>query len=116
MSTRRIVLAAGIAALLIGFIALLMPVSTSDGNGGSITCGNGLSSDLPAARSANNNSVAGVPILNEVLPHNDYVAQCESKLSGRRAWTIPLAVLGAVAASSSMLVGGRIRTGVDPGR
>ena len=116
MNTRRIVLVLGAVAVLIGFIALLIPVSTSDGNGGSINCGNGLSSDLSAARDANNNSVAGVPILNQVVPHTDYVAQCQSKLSGRRAWTIPLAVLGAVAAGSSMLIGGRTRTGVDAGR
>ena len=114
VTTRRIVLSVGVIALLIGFVALLVPVSTSDGNGGNINCGNGLSSDVSAARDANNNSVAGVPILNQVVPHNDYVAQCESKLSSRRAWTIPLALLGAVAAGGSMLVGGR--TGADQRR
>ena len=93
-----------------------MPVSTSDGKGGNISCGNGLSSDLSAARNANDSSIAGVPVLNEVLPHNDYVAQCESELSGRRAWTIPLAVLGAVVAASSMLTGPGTRAGTDPGR
>lgn len=106
----------GAVALLIGFIALLVPVSTSDGNGGSINCGNGLSSDLSAARDANNNSVASVPVLNQVVPHDDYVAQCESGLSGRRSWAIPLAVVGALAAGGAMLIGGRTRTGVDPGR
>jgi hypothetical protein len=109
-------LLAGGAALLIGLIALLIPVSTSDGNGGSISCGTGLSSDLSAARDANNNSVASVPILNQVVPHNDYVAQCESKLSGRRAWTIPVSVLGALAAGSSMLIGGRSSAGLNQRR
>ena len=116
MNTRRIVLIVGAVALLIGFIALLVPVSTSDGNGGRINCGNGLSSNLSAARDANNNSVASVPILNQVVPHNDYVAQCQSELSGRRAWTIPLAVLGAVAAGGSLLIGPEARTGVGRGR
>ncbi len=106
----------GAVALLIGFIGLLIPVSTSDGNGGSINCGTGLTSDLSAARDANNNSVANVPILNQVVPHNDYVAQCQSKLSGRRAWTIPVAVLGAVVAGGSMLMGNRTRAGLDQRR
>lgn len=116
MNARRIALAVGAAALLIGFIALLLPVSASDGSGGSINCGTGLSSDLSAARDANTESVANVPILNQVVPHTDYVAACQSELSGRRAWTIPLAVVGAVAAGGSMLVGGRPRSGVDQRR
>lgn len=97
----------GAAALLIGFIGLLIPVSTSDGNGGSISCGTGIASDLSAARDANDHSVAGVPILNQVVPHDDYVAQCQSELSGRRAWTIPIAALGALAAGGSMFLGDR---------
>lgn len=115
MTTRRLVLALGMAALLIGFIALPIPVSVSNGNGGSINCGTGLSSDLSQARDANNSSVAGVPILNQVVPHSDFVADCQSKLSGRRAWSIPLAVIGALAAGGSMLVGGRTRAAADRG-
>ena len=105
MNARRVVLLAGVAALLIGVIALLIPVSTSDGNGGNINCGNGLSADMSAARQANDRSVAGVPILNEVLPHTDYVEQCASEVSGRRAWTVPLAVVGLLVAGGSMFVG-----------
>lgn len=107
MTARRVVLLAGIAALLVGVIALLMPVSTSDGNGGSIACGNGLSADMSSAREANNSSVAGVPILNQVVPHTDFVAQCQSEVSGRRAWAIPVAVLGLLVAGGSMFVSDR---------
>ena len=107
MTARRVVLLAGIAALLVGVIALLMPVSTSDGNGGSIACGNGLSADMSSAREANNSSVAGVPILNQVVPHTDFVAQCQSEVSGRRAWAIPVAVLGLLVAGGSMFVSAR---------
>ncbi|MGI9124108.1 MAG: aminopeptidase, partial [Mycobacterium sp.] len=78
MNTRRLVLLASLAALVVGFVALLIPVSTSNGSGGVIGCGSGLSSDLSAAREANSNSVAGVRILKQVLSHNDYVAQCNS--------------------------------------
>ena len=107
MTARRVVLLAGIAALLVGVIALLMPVSTSDGNGGSIACGNGSSADMSSAREANNSSVAGVPILNQVVPHTDFVAQCQSEVSGRRAWAIPVAVLGLLVAGGSMFVSDR---------
>ena len=105
MTTRRIALGLGVAALLIGFIALVIPVSTSNGNGGSINCGTGLSSDLSAAREANSRSVASVPILNQVVPHTDFVAECQSALSSRRSWSIPLAAIGAVVAGASLLTG-----------
>lgn len=116
MNARRIALLVGVVALLIGFIALLIPVSTSDGNGGSINCGTGLSSDLSAARDANNSSVANVPVLNQVVPHTDYVGECQSKLSDRRAWSIPLAVVGAIVAGGSLLIGGQSRSVLEPGR
>ena len=92
MTVRRLVLAIGAVLLAVGLIALLVPVSTSDGNGGSIGCGNAVSADLSAAREANSKTVANVPILNQVVPHNDYVAQCQSAVSQRRAWSIPVAV------------------------
>jgi hypothetical protein len=92
-------------------IALLVPVSTSNGNGGNISCGNAIAADLSAAREANNNSVADVPILNQIVPHNDYVAQCESAVSQRRAWSIPLAVVGVLVTAGSFLVGNRRSVG-----
>ncbi|MBI3692835.1 MAG: aminopeptidase, partial [Mycolicibacterium aromaticivorans] len=39
MSVRRVVLLAGAVLLVVGVIAMLVPVSTPDGNGGSIGCG-----------------------------------------------------------------------------
>lgn len=107
MNSRRVVLLAGLAALLIGVIALLLPVSTSNGNGGNIHCGNGIAADMSAARAANDSSVAAVPILNQVVPHADSVAQCQSEVSGRRAWAIPVAVLGLLVAGGSVLAGDR---------
>lgn len=112
MSTRQYAVIVGAVVLLIGVIALLVPVSTSNGNGGSIGCGNAISSDLSAARDANSKSVADVPILNQIVPHNDYVAQCESAVSQRRAWSIPLAGVGLLVTAGSFLVGGRKSVGV----
>ncbi|BBZ43579.1 aminopeptidase [Mycobacterium parmense] len=104
MTVRRMIIAVGAVLLLAGVIGLLVPVSVSDGNGHSIGCGNAVVEDLSSARNANNNSVANVPILNQVVPHTDYVSQCQSSVGSRRAWTIPLTVVGLLAVAGPMLV------------
>jgi hypothetical protein len=109
MAVRRLVLLVGAILLVAGVIALVVPVSTSDGNGGSIGCGNAVSADLSQARQANDKGiVANVPILNEIVPHTDFVAQCQSAVSSRRAWSIPLTVVGVLVAAGSLVVGGRV--------
>ncbi|OBG31091.1 aminopeptidase [Mycobacterium alsense] len=113
MTVRRLIVAAGAALLLAGIIGLLVPVSVSDGNGNSVSCGNGIAADYSSARNANDKSGANIPILNQVLPHNDYVAQCQSSVNGRRSWTIPLAVIGIVAVGGALLVGRRRGVGAD---
>lgn len=105
MTVRRLILGVGAVLLLAGVIGLLAPVSISDGSGHSIGCGNAVAMDLSAARSANNNSVANIPILNQVVPHTDYVAQCQSSVGSRRAWSIPLAVLGLIAIGGALMTG-----------
>jgi hypothetical protein len=104
MTVRRLIIGVGAVLLLAGVIGLLVPVSVSDGNGGSIGCGNAVATDLSAARNANDKSVANIPILNQVVPHNDYVAQCQSSVTGRRGWTIPLAVVGILGIAGALLV------------
>lgn len=105
MSVRRLVLIGGAILLLAGVIALLVPISISKGDGSSLSCGNAVAEDLSGARSANANSVTGIPILNQVVPHTDYVAQCQSAVSERRAWSIPLAIVGILVAAGSTVVG-----------
>jgi hypothetical protein len=104
MSARRIVLAAGAILVIAGVIALLVPVSVPNGNGSSIGCGNAVAEDLSGARSANDSTVANVPILNQIVPHSDFVAQCQSAVSSRRAWSIPVTVLGALVAAGALVV------------
>jgi hypothetical protein len=99
-----LIIAVGAVLLLAGVIGLLVPVSVSDGNGGSVACGNAVAEDLSAARSANDKNGANIPIVNQLLPHTDYVAQCQSAVSGRRMWTIPLAVVGVIAIGGALLV------------
>ncbi|MBV8862335.1 MAG: aminopeptidase [Mycobacterium sp.] len=108
MTLRRLALVIGAVVLVVGIIGLLVPVSVSDGNGGSLGCGNAAISNLSSAREANNNSVANVPILNQVVPHTDFVAECQSALSSRRSWTIPVTAIGAVVLLGAFFVrGGR---------
>jgi hypothetical protein len=114
VTVRRLIIAVGAALLVAGVIGLLAPVSVSDGNGHNIGCGNGAATDLSAARNANDNSVANIPILNQVVPHTDYVAQCQSAVGSRRTWTIPLAVVGLIAIAGTLLMGrqGAPRAGI----
>ena len=107
MNLQRLILLAGAVALIIGVIGLLVGVSVPGPGNGSIGCGNGVATDLSAARDANNNNPANLPVLNQIIPHSDYVAQCQSAVSGRRAWTIPVAVVGLVVIAGSFFVGSR---------
>jgi hypothetical protein len=105
VTVRRLIIAAGAVLLLAGIIGLLVPVSVSGDSGNSVSCGNGIATDLSSARSANDKNGANIPILNQVLPHTDYVAQCQSAVNGRRGWTIPLAVVGLLAVGGGLAVG-----------
>jgi hypothetical protein len=97
----------GAVLLLAGVIGLLVPVSISDGNGQSIGCGNAVAADTSNAQAANDkNVVAQIPIVNQVVPHRDFVSDCQSAISSRRTWTIPLTIVGAVVIAGSFLIRG----------
>jgi hypothetical protein len=100
MNARRLILMVGAVVLVAGVIALLVPVSIT-GNGTSIGCGNAVAADTSEAESANSQTVANVPILNQIVPHTDYVAECNHAVSSRRSWSIPLAVVGALVVAAS---------------
>ncbi|MCV7078224.1 aminopeptidase [Mycobacterium szulgai] len=104
MTVRRLIIAVSAVLLVAGVIGLLVPVTVSNSNGGSVSCGNGIAADLSGARAANDQNGANIPILNQIVPHTDFVAQCESAISGRRMWTIPLAVIGVVGIAGALLV------------
>jgi hypothetical protein len=107
MTMRWLILLVGAVVLVVGVIGLLVPVSVPGPDNGSIGCGNAVVQDLSAAQQADNNNPANLPILNQVLPHTNYATQCQSALSGRRAWSIPVAVVGLVVIVGSFFVGGR---------
>ena len=93
--------------MLVGVIALLVPVSVT-GPESSIGCGNAIAADLSQARDVDDSNPANLPVINELVPHTDYVAECESALSSRRMWAIPVAVVGLLGLGASLLVGGRV--------
>ena len=103
MNVRRLIIVAGAVLLLAGVIGLLMPVSVPDGNNGSIGCGNAIASNLQSARSANDKTGANIPIVGQLIPHTDYVSECQSSLSTRRSWSIPLAVVGLLVVGGAAL-------------
>ena len=107
MNARRLILLMGAVVLLIGVIGLLMPVSVPGPENGSIGCGNGIAAEQSAAEQADNQNPANLPIINQILPHPNYVSQCQSAVSSRRAWAIPVAVIGLVVIGGSFVVGGR---------
>lgn len=107
MTLRRLLLVVGAVILIVGAVGLFVPVSVSNNNGGPIGCGNAVASDLSAARSANNSTGANIPVLNQIIPHTDYVNECQSSLSSRRSWTIPVTVVGALAVVGAFFVRGR---------
>ena len=104
MTVRRLIMAVGAALLIAGVVGLLVPVSISDGSGSSVSCGSAIAPDSSAAQNANDKNGANIPILNQVLPHTDFVAQCNSSVHSRQMWTIPLAVIGVLGIGGALLV------------
>lgn len=107
MTAQRLAMVVGAILLVVGIAGLLVPVSVSGDDGKSVGCGNALVSDNSDAQAANNQGVANVPVLNQIVPHTDYVALCESAVGNRRSWTIPVAVVGALVAIGGAVLGGR---------
>lgn len=107
MNMRRLVLLLGAIVLVVGVIGLLVPVSVAGPDNQDIGCGNAIAADYAAARDVDNSNPANLPVLNELIPHTDYVAQCESAVSQRRTWAIPVAVIGLVILVGGFFVGSR---------
>ena len=107
MNLRWLVSLVGAVVLIAGVIGLLTPVSITGPDNQSIGCGNAIAADDGPARAADNSNPVNLPILNEIIPHTDYVAQCASAVSERRTWSIPVAIVGLVVIAGGLVVGGR---------
>jgi hypothetical protein len=98
-----LILLVGAIVFIAGILALLVGVSVS-GENGSVSCGNAIVSDLSAARDKDNGNLANLPVVNQFVPHTNYVSACDSALANRRGWSIPLAVVGLLVVGGSLLV------------
>jgi hypothetical protein len=107
MNLRWLIALVGAVVLIVGVVGLLMPVSIAGPDGQSIGCGNAVAADYSSAREVDSRNPVNLPIIDEVIPHTDYVAQCQSSVSERRTWSIPVAVIGLVVLVGGFLVGGR---------
>jgi len=103
LTARRLILLVGAIVLIAGIIALLVGVSAS-GENGSVGCGNAIAGDLSTARDKDNGNLANLPVVNQFVPHTNYVSACNSALTTRRAWSIPLAVVGLLVMGGCLLV------------
>lgn len=101
MTVRRLILLVGAVLLVAGVIGLLVPVSVSQEGDGSIGCGNAIASNLQEAK---DKTPPDIPIVSQLVPHRNYVAECNSELSGRRSWSIPLTVIGAITVVGALFV------------
>jgi hypothetical protein len=100
MSTRRLlILAAGLLLLMTGLFALWTPVFLGDFDqwGFQINCGSGLHSAFSQAEMADSTGT-------------HLVDQCGTAIDVRRAWTIPLAVAGALFLSALVISPSRGRS------
>ncbi|KUI19734.1 aminopeptidase [Mycobacterium sp. GA-1285] len=111
MNLRRLIVLVGAVVLLIGVIALLVPVSIAGPDNQKISCGNGIAADDTAASQANSNDpnqLKNLPIIDELTEDPpDYVAQCHSAVSDRRTWSIPVAIIGLVVLVAGFFIGDR---------
>jgi hypothetical protein len=93
--------------LIAGVVGLFLPVSVWDGHSSTVACGNAVVANQSGPRAANDTPVASAPILDQAVPHPDFVAECESAISGRRHWAIPLTIVGAAGVLLGIFVRGR---------
>ncbi len=107
MNVQRLILLVGAVVLIVGVVGLLLPVSIPGPDGQNIGCGNAVAADSSAAREVDNSNPVNLPVLNELIPHTDYTAQCQSAVSQRRTWSIPVAIIGLVVMAGAFFVGGR---------
>jgi hypothetical protein len=106
-------LVVGVAVLITGVVGLFLPVSVWDGHSSTVACGNAVVADQSGPRAANDAPVASAPILDQAVPHPDFVAECESATSGRRHWAVPLTIVGAAGVLLGIFVRGRGRKTVQ---
>ncbi|MBJ7340373.1 aminopeptidase [Mycolicibacterium sp.] len=88
---RNVVIAA--VVLVAGVVGLFLPVSVFDGIDATVPCGSAVAPDHVAPLAP---AVPSSPTIRQTIPHADLTAACETAISGRRHWAVPLVVVGVV--------------------
>ncbi|WP_197089824.1 hypothetical protein [Mycobacterium nebraskense] len=96
MKRGPLVFAAAAVALTIGLLALWFPVfiDAYDQYGWQVKCGNGFTTDLAQASSADRKKDDHGAATGLAGTGTNFVDQCDSALMIRRAWAIPATALG----------------------
>ena len=92
MNNRLRNLLIGAAVLIAGVVGLLLPVSVWNGSS-TVGCGNAIVAEKPAPSTTNLGHIS-VDVPEQAISHPDYAAQCDSAISSRRHWGIPLVIVG----------------------
>jgi hypothetical protein len=90
----------GVAVLIAGIVGLLLPVSVWNGGSSTVGCGNAIVAEKPAPSAANPSQIS-IDAPEQAVSHPDYAAQCDSAISSRRHWGIPLVIVG----TAGLLIG-----------
>ena len=93
MNNRLRNLVVGAAVLIAGIVGLLLPVSVWNGGSSTVGCGNAIAVEKPAAPTADPAPVAA-DVPGQVIAHPDYATACDSAISSRRHWAVPLVIVG----------------------
>jgi hypothetical protein len=96
MKLRLVLVFAGVVALLVGVVGLVVPVSIS-ADRVDVSCGSAIAPDRSEARANDDASAANVPVADEVVTDVNATRLCTKDLEDRRLWTITLAAVGALA-------------------
>lgn len=102
---RRILIFAGVVALIVGAVGLLAPVSVSPEREPSVGCGSAIAPDMSAARANDDQSAANIPVPGGVVIDTNFTRLCQMDLADRRIWTITLAVAGVLAVVGALALG-----------
>lgn len=102
VSLKKFVGLVGAACLVAGLLFLLVPVELDHG----MSCGSAAAPQLAAARTKDAQNELGRTLSGgkSLFDETDFAGDCRSKLSTRRAWAIPLAVVGGIVALGALVV------------
>ena len=106
MKSRLRNVAVGAAVLVAGVVGLFLPIAAFGGGTSTVACGNAVVAAKPSASAANMSPIPGTPVIDPALPRPDLVAACDSAISGRRHWAIPLVIVGAAGILAGVVVRG----------